>query len=136
MAMHYNLGRLFYQNFIEFLLFLICLFLPLSAQAAQDIKADPQLVKELEKASSGRQISPITQRQVTSASGTDLQNPIPTGLPSDAAPEDAARTFLSTYGKLFGITNQRQELAVMREKPLTATALLSAFSRSTMAYLY
>ena len=119
MAMHYNLGRLFYQNFIEFLLFLICLFLPLSAQAAQNIKADPQLVKELEKASSGRaDIAYHSKTGYVRFMGTDLQNPIPTGLPSDAAPEDAARTFLSTYGKLFGITNQRQELAVMREKTI------------------
>ncbi len=117
MAMHYNLGRLFYQNFIGFLLFLICLFLPLSAQAAQNIKADPQLVKELEKASSGRaDIAYHSKTGYVRFMGTDLQNPIPTGLPSDAPPEDAARSFLSTYGKLFGITNQRQELTVMRQK--------------------
>lgn len=117
MAMHYNLGRLFYQNFIGFLLFLICLLLPLSAQAMQNIKADPQLVKELEQASSGRaDIAYHSKTGYVRFMGTDLQNPIPTGLPSDAAPEDAARTFLSTYGKLFGITNQKQELAVMREK--------------------
>lgn len=96
---------------------LLFIILPVSAQAMQNIKADPQLVKELEKASSGRaDIAYHSKTGYVRFMGTDLQNPISTGLPSDAAPEDAARAFLSTYGKLFGITNQKQELAVMREK--------------------
>jgi Zn-dependent metalloprotease len=116
--MRYNLGRVFYQNLIGLLLFLICFLLPLSAQA-ENIKADPSLLKQLKQITSDRaDIAYHSKTGYVRFMGTDLQNPIPTGLPSDAAPEDAARAFLSTYGKLFGITNQKQELAVMREKTI------------------
>jgi Zn-dependent metalloprotease len=116
MTMRYNLGRVFYQNLIGLLLFLICFLLPLSAQA-ENIKADPSLLKQLKQITSDRaDIAYHAKTGYVRFIGADLQNPIPTGLPSDAAPEDAARAFLSTYGKLFGITNQRQELTVMREK--------------------
>lgn len=118
MTMRYNLGRVFYQNLIGLLLFLICVLLPLSAQA-DNIKADPSLLKQLKQITSDRaDIAYHAKTGYVRFIGADLQNPIPTGLPSDAAPEDAARTFLSTYGKLFGITNQKQELAVMREKTI------------------
>ncbi|MFZ3065949.1 MAG: M4 family metallopeptidase [Nitrospirota bacterium] len=118
MTMHYNLGREFYQNLIGLLLFLICFLLPLSAQA-ENIKADPSLLKQLKQITSDRaDIAYHAKTGYVRFIGADLQNPIPTGLPSDAAPEDAARAFLSTYGKLFGITNQKQELAVMREKTI------------------
>lgn len=51
--------------------------------------------------------------------GTDLEHPIsqPGRLATDATPEEAARRFLSTYGKLFGLTDQARELVVMRVKP-------------------
>jgi Zn-dependent metalloprotease len=48
--------------------------------------------------------------------GTDLDYPIPqpVELPAGATPEQAARQFLDTYGQLFGLTDQAQELTVMR----------------------
>jgi len=48
--------------------------------------------------------------------GTDLDHPIPqpVELATGATPEQAARQFLDTYGQLFGLTDQAQELAVMR----------------------
>ena len=37
-------------------------------------------------------------------------------MPSDARPEDAARGFLSNYGKIFGLTNQARELKAIKKK--------------------
>ncbi len=112
-----KLKKIILSHSFWFFLFLITVLLPLPAQAAQNIKADPQLVKELEKASSGKvDVAYHSKIGYARFIGTELQNPIPTGLPSNAAPEDAARAFLSTYGKLFGLTNQKQELTVKREK--------------------
>jgi Zn-dependent metalloprotease len=48
--------------------------------------------------------------------GTEVGHPVPrpAGLSAGATPEQAARQFLSDYGALFGLTNQAQELTVMR----------------------
>jgi Zn-dependent metalloprotease len=48
--------------------------------------------------------------------GTDLEHPIsqPVELTAGATSEDAARQFLATYGQLFGLTDQAQELTIMR----------------------
>ena len=50
--------------------------------------------------------------------GADLEHPIPQpfDLAAEATPEDAARQFLVTYGQLFGLTDQAQELTVMRTR--------------------
>lgn len=50
--------------------------------------------------------------------GTDLEHPISQSveLAAEATPEDAARQFLAAYGQLFGLTDQAQELTVMRTR--------------------
>ncbi|MCR4407572.1 MAG: M4 family metallopeptidase [Anaerolineae bacterium] len=50
--------------------------------------------------------------------GTSSDRPItqPAVLAASASPEVAARGFLDTYGQLLGLTDQAQELAVMRSK--------------------
>ncbi|MFQ5812711.1 MAG: M4 family metallopeptidase [Anaerolineae bacterium] len=50
--------------------------------------------------------------------GTDLVHVIPQPLEpvTEVTPEEAARQFLGTYGQLFGLTDQAQELTVMRSK--------------------
>jgi Zn-dependent metalloprotease len=40
----------------------------------------------------------------------------PSVLGTDASPEEAGRAFLTTYGQLFGLKDQAQELTVIREK--------------------
>jgi bacillolysin len=48
--------------------------------------------------------------------GTDLSHPIPqpVALEAEATAEDAARQFLGSYGSLFGLDDQAQELTVER----------------------
>ena len=50
--------------------------------------------------------------------GTDLAHPIPRAahLDATASPETAARDFLATYGSLFGLRDQVQELRLMRSR--------------------
>jgi len=52
--------------------------------------------------------------------GTDLAHPIrpPNKLRADATRDEAARSFLATYGPLFGLKNPAQELTVMRESTM------------------
>ncbi|HEX9441299.1 MAG TPA: hypothetical protein VF909_16560, partial [Roseiflexaceae bacterium] len=50
--------------------------------------------------------------------GTDNDHPIarPSLLSANASAEQAARQFLGTYGSLFGIQNQADELKVMQQE--------------------
>ena len=50
--------------------------------------------------------------------GTSLDHPMaqPAALAAGASAEQAARGFLATYGQLFGLQDQAQELQVVREK--------------------
>jgi len=52
--------------------------------------------------------------------GTDLEHPVVLeGLPRfSVTPEQAGRSFLATYGTLFGLENADQELVVLREQSL------------------
>ena len=50
--------------------------------------------------------------------GTDLEHPFPqtAKLAASASSEESARQFLASYGTLFGLQDQAQELAVLRAK--------------------
>src|SRR3954451_2237237 len=50
--------------------------------------------------------------------GVDQDHPIgrPAGLAANASPEALARAFLDTYGPLFGVKDQAQELRLKRVK--------------------
>jgi Zn-dependent metalloprotease len=52
--------------------------------------------------------------------GTDTESPIPQvrDLAGGASPEVAARAFLQTYGSLFGLRAQRDELSMIRSRTL------------------
>lgn len=50
--------------------------------------------------------------------------PQPADLEAGASPEDAARGFLSAYGRLFGIDDQESQLTVMRSRPLEGRAFV------------
>ncbi len=45
---------------------------------------------------------------------TELENPVPSGVTGQASPEQSARAFLSKYGRLFGLTDQANQLSVAR----------------------
>ncbi len=79
----------------------------------------PALTEQLQRQTEGQvRISYHAQTGKVRFVGTDPAHPIPrpAALVAEAAPEQAARHFLSTYGRLFGLTNQANELTVMRTK--------------------
>ncbi len=82
------------------------------AQAPTPTPADASLIDQLQRATGGRaSIAYHAQTGRVRFIGTDLAHPIPQG---GDPPEQAARRFLETYGPLFGLTDQAQELTVMR----------------------
>jgi len=79
----------------------------------------PALIEQLHRQTEGKvRISYHAQTGMVRFIGTDLVHPIPqpAEVVAQATPEQAARHFLSTYGCLFGLTNQANQLRVMRTK--------------------
>ncbi|HUV45370.1 MAG TPA: M4 family metallopeptidase, partial [Dehalococcoidales bacterium] len=79
------------------------------------------LVQELQELTEGRaRVSTHAKTGKMRFIGTELSHPIPqpAALKADASPEEAARGFLAEYGGLFGLSNQAEELEVMRSKTL------------------
>jgi len=79
----------------------------------------PALIEHLQRQTEGKvRISYHAQTGKVRFIGTDPAHPIPrpATLAPQATPEQAARHFLSTYGRLFGLTDQANELTVMRTK--------------------
>ena len=81
----------------------------------------PDAVQALQQATGGRvRISYHAETGKVRFIGTDQAHPIaqPAQLAGDVTPEVAARSFLATYGGLFGLTDPAQELSVMRARTL------------------
>jgi len=79
----------------------------------------PALIEQLQRQTEGKvRISYHAQTGKARFIGTEPANPIPqlAILAAQATPEQAARHFLSTYGRLFGLADQANELRVMRTK--------------------
>jgi len=79
----------------------------------------PALIEELQRQTEGKvRISYHAETGMVRFIGTDPAHPIPqpAALVAEATPEEAARQFLATYGRLFGLTNQANELTVMSTK--------------------
>jgi len=79
------------------------------------------LVQELQELTEGRsRVSTHAKTGKVRFIGTELSHPIPqpAALKASASPEEAARGFLAEYGRLFGLSNQAEELEVMRSKTL------------------
>lgn len=79
----------------------------------------PALIEQLQRQTEGKvRISYHAQTGKVRFIGTEPANPIPqlAILAAQATPEQAARQFLSTFGRLFGLTHQADELRVMRTK--------------------
>jgi len=103
---------------------LLILILGLSAAAAlsnppPQEPPPPALIEQLQQQTEGKvRISYHAQTGKVRFIGTDPAHPIPRPamLAAEATPEQAARQFLATYGRLFGLTNQADELRVMRTK--------------------
>ncbi|MFQ5814476.1 MAG: M4 family metallopeptidase, partial [Anaerolineae bacterium] len=81
--------------------------------------ADAVLIDRLQQSTGGKvRLSYHARTGKVRFIGTDLEHPIPQliELATAATPEQAARQFLDTYGQLFGLTDQAQELTVMHTK--------------------
>ena len=79
------------------------------------------LVQELQELTEGRaRVSTHAKTGKVRFIGTELSHPIPqpAALKASASTEEAARGFLAEYGRLFGLSNQAEELEVMRSKTL------------------
>jgi Zn-dependent metalloprotease len=82
---------------------------------------DP-LIEQLQQAAGGRlQIVRHTRTGKVNLIGASQDHPIgrPAKLAATAAPEAVARAFMETYGPLFGLRDQAQELRVGREEKAT-----------------
>jgi Zn-dependent metalloprotease len=79
--------------------------------------ADQGLLSQLQQAASGKAtIACHSTLGKVRFVGTEPGSPLPraASLTAATAPEQVARTFLTTYGPLFGLTNQSAELNVMQ----------------------
>ena len=88
-----------------------------SGGPAPDLSSQAGLITRLQQVTDGRvEISFHAQTGQVRYVGTDLGHPIPRPavLGSEATPEQAARSFLSVYGSLFGLTDAAGELSTMR----------------------
>jgi bacillolysin len=80
---------------------------------------DETLIGQLQQETGGKtRISYHAETGKVRFIGTSPDRPIaqPAVLAAGASPEEAARGFLATYGQLFGLTDQAQELTVMRSQ--------------------
>jgi len=81
------------------------------------IPTDGALIGQLQQETEGQvRISYHARTGKVRFIGTDLEHAItqPVKLAAEATSEEAARRFLAVYGQLFGLTDQAQELTVMR----------------------
>ncbi len=79
----------------------------------------PALIEQLQRQTEGQvRISYHAQTGKIRFIGTDPTHPIPrpAEVATQATPEQAARQFLATYGRLFGLTDQANQLTAMRTK--------------------
>jgi bacillolysin len=86
-----------------------------------------RLLEQLRAAAGGRaRIALHAATGLVRFIGTDSQYSIahPAGVAATAAPEPAARAFLKTYGALFGLRDQAQELRLMRAETLGARSFV------------
>src|SRR5215475_10466755 len=105
------------------LLALLCGSFPLSTGAApaaalpiSPTSSDDPLVAQLRQASGGAvQLFRHAETGVVRFLSMDARHPLamPGLLANTATPEQAARAFLGSYGSLFGLRDQGQELTVM-----------------------
>jgi len=107
------------------IIFTLCLFLTfliVGATVAGSVRAvdlPDNLTHQLRELTGGKaRISTHAKTGKVRFIGTELSHPIPQPaiFKAIASPEGAARGFLSTYGSLFGLTDQARELTVMRSK--------------------
>ena len=92
----------------------------------------PDLAQALQTATGGGvRISYHAETGKVRFIGTDQAHPIaqPAQLAGDVSPEIAARSFLATYGTLFGLTDPAQELSVMRARTLDAGGSMVRFQQ-------
>lgn len=81
--------------------------------------ADQGLLSQLQQAANGKAtIACHSSLGKVRFVGTEPGSPLPkaASLTAATAPEQVARTFLTTYGPLFGLTNQTAELNVMQSQ--------------------
>jgi Zn-dependent metalloprotease len=92
---------------------------PTAAPFAPALSADQALLDRLKEAAGGMaRVSYHAYNGKVRFVGTKAGKPLPrpAGLAADAPPETAARTFLAEYGALFGLRDQAQELAILRQQ--------------------
>jgi bacillolysin len=90
------------------------------------------LTQQIQKLSDGKaRISTDAETGMVRFIGTDLLNAIsnPAALGSNCTPEQAARSFLSGYGRLFGISDQSNELEVMKSNTVDNSRSFTRFQQ-------
>ncbi|HEY4722064.1 MAG TPA: hypothetical protein VII92_09475, partial [Anaerolineae bacterium] len=110
------------NRIVKWLVLSALIVVALSIAAPLIVRADPvppDLVQALVDQTGGQvQIEYHRQTGQVRFIGTDPARPIPhaADLRAEAAPEEAARSFLGAYGSLFGLKDQAQELIVKRSQ--------------------
>jgi bacillolysin len=105
------------RKIVTIIVFLLCLAALIPLTVALSSTATPDLADTLRQQTGGvARISTHSETGKVRFIGTDAQHPFqqPSALPSGANPELAARNFLTTYGTLFGLSDQASELVVMK----------------------
>ena len=102
----------------------LALVLPLreqvtSASVSPPLSPEESLTAQLERETEGKlRVSHHSYTGKVRFVGSELQRPIwqNHGLTAGATPEEAARSFLSTYGLLFGLRDESSELKTVRSR--------------------
>lgn len=114
--------RLKNQRFLAILsILLLSVTLLLRENPVAAAPPEPPLIQDILNQTGGNaKIGYTSQTGQVSFIGTDTNHAIPKSgrLPSSASSEDVSRQFLATYGSLFGLSNQAQELKVEKTNTL------------------
>ncbi|HEU4329272.1 MAG TPA: M4 family metallopeptidase [Roseiflexaceae bacterium] len=88
------------------------------AQAAPGLASDSTLLAQLEQSSGGAvQIARHAETGKVRFLALDTTRPLPQqATQASATPEQVARTFLGSYGQLFGLRDPRSELSLMQQE--------------------
>jgi len=94
---------------------------------AAPVSSDDALIAELRRITGGTlRIARHAETKKLRLIATDAQHAVPpaASLSAAASPERLARSFLQRYGSLFGVADQGQELALMRQTTVNGAAFV------------